>query len=164
MMLRMRDQRHAPTGFVMPLAIGASAVLLLGSASLHTLSLQGRLRLQTRARRRQTTDQLRSVGQAFAALASGREACLLQWSDAVWDQQVEACGDADPERLRSGVLDGEPWHLIAWQPQGDGARLRVQLSDGRQAQFRASLRGDGVSLRGLGPARLLQRVAPQGEA
>lgn len=163
-MLRLRGQRRAPTGFVMPLAIGASAVLLLGSASLHTLSLQGRLRWQTRARRGQTADQLRSVGQAFAALANGAEACLLQWSDPLWDQQVGTCGDADPDRLRSGVLDGEAWHLIAWQPQGDGARLQVQLSDGRQAQFRASLHGDGVSLRGLGPARLLQRVAAQGDA
>jgi len=67
------------TGFVLPLALTASAVLLLGSASIHTLSLKGRLRVQAAMERDQSADQLRSAAQAFTTMSTGSQGCLLLW-------------------------------------------------------------------------------------
>ena len=39
----LHRHRSGEQGFVLPLAMGASLVLLLGSLSAHTVSLQGRL-------------------------------------------------------------------------------------------------------------------------
>ena len=60
-------------------------MLLLSSASIHTLSLQGRLRLQALIERDQSADLLRSAAQAFTTAASGRqgpvdcENCVVDW-------------------------------------------------------------------------------------
>ena len=75
------------------MALSASAVMLLSSASIHTLSLQGRLRLQAAIQREQVADQLRSAAHAFTTAARGAEACLLLWPSVDWaSRQLAANG------------------------------------------------------------------------
>ncbi|MFN5162956.1 MAG: hypothetical protein ACK5IA_13955, partial [Cyanobacteriota bacterium] len=50
-------------GFALPLASGAALLLVLGSLSLQTLSLQGRLRTVAQLRLRQAEDGLASGAQ-----------------------------------------------------------------------------------------------------
>ena len=75
----------------MPLALGASSLLLLGSASIHTLSLQGRLRVAAHQQRAVGADQLRSVAQAFVAASQGPQACLLPLPSVAWEAARSAC-------------------------------------------------------------------------
>ena len=105
--------KPAATGFVLPLALSASAVLLLGSASIHTLSLKGRLRLQAAMERDQSADQLRSAAQAFTTMASGAQACLLLWPSVDWALRYHSCFGADPSALLEGRVAGQPWKLLS---------------------------------------------------
>lgn len=143
---------------LLPLALSTSAVLLLGSASIHTLSLQGHLRLQAAERRSEAADWLRSAAQAFAAAASGAEACLLPWPMQAWEGGVVGCTAADPARLRSGVLAERRWTLRDWQPSGDTGLLHLQLDDGRRAAFRLSLNPEGPLVLGISEPQLQGRA------
>ena len=156
--------RHLPRpqaqGFVMPLALGVSSLLLLGSASIHTLSLQGRLRAAAHQQRAAGADQLRSAAQAFAAAAQGPQACLLPLPSAAWEAASSACPQADPQLLTSGVVAGEPWRLINWQPAASRGTLLLATGDGRQAQVLVHLL-DGVGITALGEPQLLGRTAQE---
>ena len=88
---------------MLPLALTASAVLLLGSASLHTLSLQKRLRVHGSSQREKGADQLRSAAQAFVVATRGPQSCLLQWPSLDWPGSVQECSGSDPSRLSGGV-------------------------------------------------------------
>ena len=158
-LLAMRS-RHA-TGFVLPLALSVSAVLLLGSASIHTLSLKGRLRLQAAIQREQSADQLRSAAQAFTALASGAEACLLRWPSAEWNLRVNGCLGADPTALLSGTVGDQPWQLISWLPGSESGGLQLVLRDGRPGSFRLSLASDGTQILGLSDVQLQSRLVSE---
>ena len=128
--------QHRPLaqGFVMPLALGVSSLLLLGSASIHTLSLQGRLRVAAHQQRAAGADRLRSAAQAFAAAAQGPQACLLSLPSMAWEVAPSTCPEADPQLLTSGVVDGESWRLIRWEPSANRGTLLLALDDGRQAR------------------------------
>ena len=163
-MLCCESLRHQPRpqaqGFVMPLALGASSLLLLGSASIHTLSLQGRLRAAADQQRAARADQLRSAAQAFAAAAQGPQACLLLLPSAAWEARPSACPEANPQHLTNGVVAGEPWRLINWQPAVSRGTLLLANGDGRQAQVRVHL-VDGVGITALGEPQLLGRPAQE---
>ena len=159
MVVRSRPQ----AGFVLPLALTASAVLLLGSASLHTLSLQKRLRIHATHQREQVADQLRSAAQAFSSAARGAEACLLQWSSLDWPGVAHRCSDSDPSQLSGGVVGEMPWTLLDWQPSNESAQLKVQLADGRTGNFRLALYPFAPSVIGISEVQLQARV-PQKEA
>ena len=148
-------------GFVLPLALSASAVLLLSSASIHTLSLQGRLRFQAAVQREQVADQLRSAAQAFTALASGAEACLLRWPSAEWNLRVNGCLGADPIALLSGTVGDQPWQLISWLPGSESATLKLALADGRRGSFRLKLASDGIQILGLSDVQLQGRFVSE---
>ena len=130
-LLRPRSQ----AGFVLPLALTVSAVLLLGSASIHTLSLQKRLRIHASHHRQLGADQLRSVAQSFAVTARGLEACLLQWPSLDWPGAALDCPGSDPPKLSRGVVGEKRWSLLDWQPSTDRGHLKVQLADGRTSSF-----------------------------
>ena len=149
--LNQRDK-----GFVLPVTLCVCLVLLLGSASIHTLSLQTHLRHQAELRRHQAADQLRSAGHAFAAQARGAQACLLLWSSRDWGASTAACAGADPERLRGGSLDGKSWRLLSWQPSpgGDSGRLQLALADGRRAGFRLHLDPDSAAVLAVSEVQL----------
>ena len=154
---------RSQAGFVLPLALTASAVLLLGSASLHTLSLQKRLRIHASSQREQGADQLRSAAQAFAAVGRGPEACLLQWSSLDWPGVAHRCSDSDPSQLSGGVVGEMPWTLLDWQPSNESAQLKVQLADGRTGNFRLALDPLAPAVLGISEVQLQARV-PQLEA
>ena len=160
-MTRCIPPRHGPRpmaqGFVLPLALGASFLLLLGSASIHTLSLQGRLRVRAHQQRAAGADQLRSAAQAFAAAAQGPHNCLLALPSIAWDRARSTCPEADPQLLTSGVMDGEPWLLISWQPSASRGTLQLALADGRQARLLVRLT-EQWAIASLGEPQLLGRV------
>ena len=148
---------------MLPLALTASAVLLLGSASLHTLSLQKRLRIHASSQREQGADQLRSAAQAFSSAASGEEACLLRWSSLEWSGLAQACSGSDPSQLSAGVVGEMPWSLLDWQPFTESGQLKVQLADGRTGSFRIALDPSAAFVLGISEVQLQARV-PQLEA
>ena len=149
---------QAQAGFVLPLALSASAVLLLGSASLHTLSLQGRLRVTALQRREHAADQLRSAAQAFAAAARGPESCLLPWPFTDWSAVAQSCEGADPLALSRGVLAEIPWSLLDWQPSTGSGQLTLQLADGRTGSFRLGLDPIAPAVLEIGDVQLQARV------
>ena len=156
--LATASRPQAQAGFVLPLALSASAVLLLGSASIYTLSLQGRLRLHALLRRDVTADQLRSAAQAFAAAARGPESCLLPWPFKDWSGIAQSCEGADPFALSRGVVAEIPWSLLDWQPSTRSGQLTLQLADGRTGSFRLGLDPTAPAVLGIGDVQLQARV------
>ena len=144
---------------MLPLALTASAVLLLGSASLHTLSLQKRLRIHASTQREQFADQLRSAAQAFVVATRGPEACLLQWSSLDWAGVARGCTGSDPSQLSAGVVGEMPWSLLDWQPRNHSGQLKVQLADGRTGRFRLALDPLAPAVIGISEVQLQGRVA-----
>ena len=145
------------TGFVLSLALTASAVFLLGSASIHTLSLKGRLRLQAAIERAQSADQLRSAAQAFTTMASGAQACLLLWPSVDWPSRQHSCSGAEPAKLMAGRVADQSWQLLSWQPAPGSGDLRLALEDGRRASFRLELAADGAQILGIRAVQLIGR-------
>ena len=148
---------------MLPLALSASAVLLLGSASLHTLSLQKRLRIHASHQREKAADQFRSAAQAFVVASRGPEACLLQWSSLDWPGVAHRCSGSDPSLLSAGVVGEMPWSLLDWQPRNHSGQLKLQLADGRTGSFRLALDSSAASVLGISEVQLQARV-PQLEA
>ena len=142
----------------MPLALSASAVLLLGSASIHTLSLQKRLRIHASSQREQGADQLRSAAQAFVVATRGPEACLLQWPSFEWSGGVQDCSGSDPSRLSGGVVGEMPWTLLNWKPNIESGQLKLRLADGRTGSFRLALDPFAPSVLGISDVQLQGRV------
>ena len=149
------------TGFVLPLALSASAVLLLSSASIYTLSLQGRLRFQAAVQREQVADQLRSAAQAFTTAARGAEACLLLWPSVDWVSRQDSCSGAEPSSLFEGMVADQPWLLLSWQPASGLGDLRLQLAGGHRASFRVELAADGTQILGISDVQLIGRDAAE---
>ena len=143
---------------MLPLALTASAVLLLGSASLHTLSLQKRLRVHASSQREQGADQLRSSAQAFVVSSRGPEACLLKWSSLDWPGAVHDCAGSDLSRLSGGVVGEMGWSLLDWEPSNEIGQLRLQLADGRTGGFRLALDPLAPAVLGISEVQLQARV------
>ena len=148
---------------MLPLALTASAVLLLGSASIHTLSLQKRLRIHASHQREKVADQLRSAAQAFVGAGRGPDACLLQWSSLDWPGVAHGCSGSDPSQLSRGVVGELQWSLLDWRPRNHSGQLRLQLADGRAGSFRLALDPSTASVLGIREVQLQARV-PQLEA
>ena len=143
---------------MLPLALTASAVLLLGSASLHTLSLQKRLRIHATHQRERGADQLRSAAQAFSSAARGEEACLLRWSSLEWPGVARGCTGSDPSQLSGGLVDEMGWSLLDWRPSNESGQLRLQLADGRTGSFRLALDPLASAVLGISEVQLQARV------
>ena len=143
---------------MLPLALTASAVLLLGSASLHTLSLQKRLRVHASSQREQGADQLRSAAQAFVVATRGPEACLLQWSSLDWPGVARGCTGSDLSQLSGGLVGEMPWSLLDWRPFTESGQLRLQLADGRTGSFRLAFDPLAPAVLGISEVQLQARV------
>ncbi len=154
---------RSQAGFVLPLALTASAVLLLGSASIHTLSLQQRLSVHSSHQREQGADQLRSSAHAFVVASRGPDACLLRWPSLEWSSAAQSCSGSDPSRLSAGVVGEMYWTLLDWQPSNHIGQLKVQLAGGRTGSFRLALDLSAPSVLGISEVQLQARV-PQLEA
>ena len=142
----------------MPLALSASAVLLLGSASIHTLSLQKRLRIHSSNQREQGADQLRSAAQEFVVASRGLQACLLQWPSLDWSGAVQGCSGSDPSRLSGGVVGEMPWTLLDWKPNIESGQLRLRLADGRTDSFRLAFDLLAPAVLGISEVQIQGRV------
>lgn len=119
---------RAHQGFVLPLAIGTSLVVLLGSASVHTLSLHARLRARSEWQLQERRDQLRSAGMLFAeSAAAPAQLCLLAVPKADWASFVDSCPGAEPLSLEKGVVGSASWVLLDWQPTPEGGALTLAL-------------------------------------
>lgn len=142
------SRQSTETGFVLPLAITTSVVLLLGSASLHTLALHGRWRERQQWQSITQRDQLRSAAMMFLDQASDPwQRCVLAWPSSDWSGLAVQCPDADVDRLRQGQLDGESWQLLQWQLTPQGATLTLALvSNGSAAVVRLHRHGEGFRL------------------
>jgi len=138
-------------------------VLLLGSASIHTLSLQKRLRSNASHQRERVADQLRAAAQAFVVATGGHEACLLQWPSLDWPAAVHACDASDPSQLSRGEVGEMQWSLLDWSPLGEKGSLRLQLADGRIGRFWLALDPLAPAVIGISEVQLQARV-PQLEA
>ena len=153
------DRPRTQAGFVLPLSLTASAVLLLGSASVHTLSLQKRLRIHAIHQREQGADQLRSAAQAFVLATRGPQSCLLQWPSLEWASAAQDCSGSDPSQLSRGVVGEMGWSLLDWKPLGQNGTLRLQLADGRTGSFRLSLDLLTPAVLGISEVQIQGRVA-----
>ncbi len=145
----------AQSGFVLPLAISTSVVLLLGSASLHTLALHGRLRARQQWLATTQRDQLRSAAMTVIAQASDpAQRCVLAWPSSQWSGVAASCPEADLDRLRQGDVEGASWQLLHWQPTAEGATLQLALN--------GEVEGSGTGHGGGAAAEL--RLLRHGEA
>ena len=112
----------------MPLAITTSLVVLLGSASVHTLSLHARLRARSEWQLLERRDQLRSAAMQFTdRVADPALLCLLAVPKGDWAAFVDSCLGADPLSLEKGVLGSVSWRLLDWQPTPEGGALTLAL-------------------------------------
>ena len=122
-------------GFVLPLALTTSALLLLSSLSLQTLALHARQRSSQALATAQTRDAERSVAMAFQQHAAGAHACLLALPSSEWESS-ERCLGENPALLQSGRVNDRDWQLLDWQPQGARAgTLQLHWSDGLQSRL-----------------------------
>ena len=142
-------------GLVLPLALAAALVVLLGSTSLFSLALLSRTHTRISTSERMRADQLRSAAQHFAQLATDSHACLLTWPSSSWNDLGSQCADADPGRLQQGLIGEDVWSLIDWVPSGDTGRLRLRLAAGARAAFLLALAPDGSAVREVGAMRPL---------
>lgn len=140
---RVLLQRPQASGFVLPIALLASLMLMLGSLSLQTVSLQERLRLAGLLRARQAEDLLVSAAQRLLAGLNSHQACLLSLPLEHWAAPGLACaGAAAPPPLP--VLAGAA-RLVQWRPGPDAAELLLELpaagarAPARRGAFRVAL-------------------------
>ena len=125
----LHRHRSGEQGFVLPLAMGASLVLLLGSLSAHTVSLQVRLQGIREQQQRRAEDRLASAGQQLLADLQRSHPCLLALPLEHWDSQGLACAPAQAiASIRAGQVLGSSYRLVDWRPQLAPAELLLELA------------------------------------
>ncbi|WP_254945465.1 hypothetical protein [Cyanobium sp. AMD-g] len=147
--------------------MGASLVLLLGSLSAHTASLQVRLQGIREQQQRQAEDRLASAGQQLLADLSRSHPCLLALPLEHWESQGLACAPAPAiASFKAGQVLGRSYRLVDWRPQLAPAELLLELDaagnePSRQGAFAVQLTAAQpqpqitdvrlLGLRGVGP-------------
>lgn len=159
--------RPGSEGFLLPLTTLLSLLMLLGSLSVHAVSLQDRLRGSSELQQQTSEDQLASAAQQLVARIQLRHACLLalpleQWAGA-------GCASAaDLERLRRGEVFGVGWQLLRWQPGAPTAGTTaavdqpLTLEIGLEARGPQASRRAGFELRLTGLPWRVQELRPLG--
>jgi hypothetical protein len=143
----MVPRLHSPAqaGFVLPLSITGSLVLLLSSLSMQSLVLHTRQVQAAERVRLQGEDRLASAAQFLAAQLQGPFACLRPVAAADWQNQalLSACPPGlDSQLLRQVELAGEAVQLKSWDPEAQGGVLQLQLrNSGLQRRYRLSSAG-----------------------
>ena len=133
------------SGFVLPLALSGSALLLLSSLSLQTLAMHQLQRSRHRLERVSRADAFLSAAMQFSQRSGAAQACLLQWPSQQWDQPL-LCPGADPHLLQAGSAEGLQWSLEAWHPQGDRGQLTLRLPQRGVATFPLAITAAGAQL------------------
>jgi hypothetical protein len=156
--------RTAAPGYALPLAVGASGVLLLLSLTLHGMAMQERLQVGARERQQREEDLLVSAAHQLLAALNASHRCLLALPLAQWEQQGAACATpAAVAALKNGQVMARPVRVLAWQPGGNGqtAKLALQLETGnsqlmRKGRYGVRLTGSPPQGAQLGPPLLGQ--------
>ena len=165
--LRLRRSRRRPglaaPGYAMPLAIGASGLLLLGSFALHGIAMQESLAVGAMERQQREEDLLASAAHQLLALLNSSHRCLLNAPLAQWEVAGAACNTtpAAVADLKNSQVMAKPVQLVAWQPGGNGqpGQLALQLGAGRQARYGVMLAAAPTEGAQLGP-KLLGGLQP----
>lgn len=166
-LLQRPGRQGSSAGFLLPLTTLLSLLMLLGSLSVHAVSLQDRLRGTRELQQQTSEDQLASAAQQLVARIQLRHACLLalpleQWAGA-------GCASAaDLEPLRRGEVFGVGWQLLRWQPSAPpvetaaAAEQRLMLEIGLEARNRQASRRAGFELQLAGLPWRVQELRPLG--
>ncbi|MFY8150029.1 MAG: hypothetical protein ACOVNL_12555 [Prochlorococcaceae cyanobacterium] len=129
-----RRGQAGSAGFALPLATGASLVLVLGGLSLQTAALQGQAGLVASRRSRQVEDRLASAAGQLLARVVLDHPCLLPLPRADWSGAGLACtAPAEQEalqhlQLEDGQSPGATAELRSWEPATAGTQLMVEFS------------------------------------
>ncbi len=155
----VRSRLRGEPAYLMPLAAGATGLLLLLGLTLQGQALQERAQVSALERLRREEDLLTSAAHQLVAALNHHHRCLLTLPLARWDADGGSC--ASPEALaalRRMVIWSAPVRLRSWQPASDGlsADLELLLEPGagraeRRGWFGARLAGvppRAVDLRG----------------
>ena len=153
------------SGFVLPLALGVSLLLMLSSLSLQTVALQGRLDQMRQAGRGRDEDALVGAAQRLVGELNRRHACLLSLHLSRWPQEGQSCASLPEQEallLQAGSFGGR---LLAWSPGATEAEALIEAEPAvqggiaRRAVFKVVL--DADPLRAQSPRLLgLRGVAP----
>ena len=146
--LRMpRLCRPAAQGFALPIAMGASLLVLLSSSSLQLLALRNKVLVRQLHQRQQIEDTLASAAQQQVAALQAAHGCLLgvdldQWQQAAADCQLSP---AQQQQQRGGEARGHAYRVAAYRLVSRGAgtstaELDLQLRGTRPWRARYRLR------------------------
>lgn len=156
----------ARDGFVLPLAALVSLLILLGSLSLQSLSLQGQARGEALGQMAIAEDLLASAAQVLVAEIQLHHPCLLALPQEQW-AGAGCVSPMDLAQLGDGEVLGAAWHLVRWQPQATvvapipqkAVDLQIELSASRispprRSAFLLRLAGEPWRVRDLVPLGL----------
>ncbi|MFO7628080.1 MAG: hypothetical protein R6W06_00900 [Prochlorococcaceae cyanobacterium] len=118
--VRYRPPRPAEAGYLLPLASGAALLLLLSGLSLQAAVLHQRELAAEAFRELQGEDVLASAAQRLAQQLDGPYRSLLSQPLAAWPAAERAA-------LQQGQEAGQELRLLAWEPSGSAALLRLAL-------------------------------------
>jgi hypothetical protein len=131
-LLRRRRHPAAEAGFLLPLALSASLLLLLSSLSLQLAVLHSRRLQQAAAATVQSDDALLSAAHQLTAALQGPYRCLRAWPSAAWRAgalPLECPPGLDLAPLLEPRQQEQTVRLSSWQPSADGGLLELQLGD-----------------------------------
>jgi hypothetical protein len=154
-----RSRFRGEPAYLMPLAAGATGLLLLLGLTLQGQALQERAQVSALERLRREEDMLTSAAHQLVEVLNNRHRCLLTLPLARWDADGGSCASSEAlSALRRMVIWSAPVRLRDWRPGTDGlsAELELMLEPGagraeRRGQFGARLAGvppRAVDLRG----------------
>ena len=153
------------SGFVLPLALGVSMLLLMGSLSLQTVALQGHLDQVSQAERGRDEDALVGAAQRLVGELNRRHACLLSLPLSRWPQEGQSCASLPQQEALLGEARSFGGRLLAWSPGATEAEALIEAEPAvhgeiaRRAVFKVVLHSD--PLRAQSPRLLgLRGVAP----
>jgi hypothetical protein len=150
---RASRRSAAEAGFLLPLSLTGSLVLLLSSLSMQTAALHGRHVLAADLSRARSEDLLASSAQRLVTDLQGPYRCLLPLPSSSWQPgalPADCPAGLDPHQLQATELWGHQVLLSSWQPSASGGELRLQLgTSGLQRRYALTLR-PAVSLQERG--------------
>jgi hypothetical protein len=130
-------------GFLLPLSISASLLLLLSSLSLQLAVLHSRRLQATAGERQRQEDALVSAAHQLALALTGPYSCLRSLPSSAWQTGPWPAGcplGLNAQRLLESEQGGQVVHLHDWQPTTDGGQMVLQLGEsGPQRRFALTL-------------------------
>lgn len=109
--------REASKGFALPVALGASLLVLLSSSSLQLLALRERAEMAQLQQRQQLEDVLASAAQQQVATMQAANGCLLPVPIYQWPLVGKACGvlPEHQQQLLAGQVTGRPYRVTNYR-------------------------------------------------